>query len=209
MNKKERELRNVNCNFEVRELGEGENKQIHIQGYALTYGTLSENLGGFRETISSGALEGCDMSDVVFDYDHDTSKILARNNKSSGIGSLVLKADEKGLFFDAIPTDTSYSRDLVENLKNGIVNKCSFIFNIDWSDPEAQKWDWDDGSRGYDFRTINKLKSITDVSIVVFPAYESTETSIYTRAKDEYSGELETALELRKKQIKNEIELIT
>ncbi|NFQ38304.1 HK97 family phage prohead protease [Clostridium botulinum] len=208
MIKKDKELRNINCEFEVREIGDGSNKEIHIQGYALTFETLSENLGGFRETIVSGALDDCDMSDVVFDYNHDISKILSRNNKSNGVGSLILTVDEKGLFFDAIPTDTTYSRDLVENLKNGIVNKCSFIFNIDWSDPEAQKWDWDDGSRGYDFRTINKLESITDVSIVVFPAYESTETSIYTRAKNQYSNESTTALELRKKQIANEIELI-
>ncbi|WP_321833622.1 HK97 family phage prohead protease [Clostridium butyricum] len=208
MIKKDSEMRNITCDFEVREVGEGNNKQIHIQGYALTYGTLSEDLGGFRETIVNGALDECDMSDVIFTFEHDISKILARNNKSNGVGSLVLSVDEKGLFFDAVPTDTTYSRDLIENLKNGIVNKCSFVFNIDWSNAESQKWDWDDGSRGYDFRTIYKLKSISDVSIVVFPAYNDTETSIYSRAKKECPNESELALELRKKQIENEIELI-
>lgn len=205
---KEREVRSVSCNFEVRDIGEGEKKQTHLQGYAITFDTLSEDLGGFRETISRGALDNCDMSDVILDFDHDFSKVLARNNKSSGVGALVLTIDDKGLFFDAIPTETSYSRDLIENIRNGIVNKCSFVFSVDWSDPEAQKWDWDNGNRGYDFRTINKLKSISDVSIVVFPAYEDTETSIYSRAKGKYSDEAEKAkLELRKKQIANELEL--
>ncbi|ACD24152.1 HK97 family phage prohead protease [Clostridium botulinum] len=208
MENKEKEVRSVPCKFEVRELGEDKEKQVHIQGYALTFDTISDDLGGFKETIASGALDNCDMSDVVFDYDHDTSKILARNNKNDGKGALTLKVDEKGLFFDAVPTNTSYSRDLIENLKNGVVNKCSFIFNIDWSDPNAQVWDWDDGKRGYDFRTIKSFKSISDVSIVVFPAYNSTEISIYSRAKDQCSNEIKRAEEFRKKKIEIELECL-
>lgn len=204
---KEREIRSMPCEFEVRELGESEKKEIHIQGYALTFETLSENLGGFRETISRGALDDCDMSDVVLDYNHKFDAILARNNKSSGPGSLVLSIDERGLFFDAIPTDTSYSRDLLENMRNGIVNKCSFVFSLDWNDPDAQKWDWDDGKRGYDFRTINKIKSISDVSIVIFPAYEDTETSTYSRAKKEATTEKDKARSLKRKQIEIALEL--
>lgn len=204
---KENEIRSVPCKFELRELGEGDEKQTHIQGYALTFDTLSEDLGGFKETISRGALDGCDMSDVVLDFNHKFECIMARNNKSSGLGSLVLTVDEKGLFFDAIPTDTSYARDLLENMRNGIVNKCSFIFSIDWNDPGAQKWDWDNGKRGYDFRTINKIKSISDVSIVVFPAYEATESITYSRAKKDLNEESEKARELRKKQIEIELEL--
>lgn len=208
MLKNEKETRSVKCEFEVRSIGDGSDKQTHLQGYALTFDTLSEDLGGFRETISRGALDNCDLSDVVLDFNHDFDKILARNNKSVGSGSLVLTVDDKGLFFDAVPTETSYSRDLIENIKSGIINKCSFIFKLDWSDPEAQKWDWDNGKRGYDFRTINKIDSISDVSIVVFPAYEDTETSIYSRAKKESSNEAEKAkLELRKKQIEIELEL--
>lgn len=205
---KETESRTSVCNFEVREVGEGDKKQVHLQGYALKFNTLSENLGGFRETISRGALDNCDLSDVILDFNHDFNKILARNNKSNGIGSLVLTVDDIGLFFDAIPTDTSYSKDLIENLRNGIVNKCSFIFSLDWNDPNSQKWDWDDGNRGYDYRTINAIKSISDVSIVVFPAYEDTETNIYSRAKEKYTNKSEkTKLELRKRQIEIELEL--
>lgn len=208
MEEKEKEIRSVECKFEVRDIGEGDNKQTHVQGYALKYGTISENLGGFRELINKGALDNCDMSDVILDFNHDFSKVLARNNKQSGIGSLTLTVDDIGLFFDAIPTDTSYSRDLIENMKNGIVNKCSFIFSVDWSDPDAQIWDWDDGSRGYDFRTINKLKSLSDVAVVVFPAYDSTETSIYSRAKEKKINEIEKAkneLEKRRQAIKLEL----
>lgn len=205
----EKETRSISTKFEIREVGEGDSRQTHIQGYALKFGTLSEDLGGFRELINKGALDNCDMSDVVLDFNHDFNKVLARNNKKDGLGSLLLSVDETGLFFDAVPTDTSYSRDLLENMKNGIVNKCSFIFSIDWSDSEAQQWDWDDGTRGYDFRTINKFKSISDVSIVVFPAYESTETSVYSRARENKNNDIKKAqLEERKKKQAIEIELL-
>ena len=198
------EVRSFNT-FEIREIGEGQSKETHIQGYALTFDTISEDLG-FREIIAKGALDGCDMSNVILNFNHDDNMILARNNKKEGIGSLILSVDDKGLFFDAIPTNTTYARDLIENMENGIVGKCSFAFSIDWSDEEAQSWDWDDGSRGYDFRTINKIARISDCSIVVNPAYESTSTSIYKRAKEEKENERRTLNELS--ELKKELELI-
>lgn len=196
---KQKEIRSLN-NFEVRQIGEGEKKQTHIQGYALTFDTISEDLG-FKETIRKGALDNCDMSDVVLNFNHDNDKILARNTKNEGIGSLKLTIDDKGLFFDAIPTNTTYARDLIENMESGIVGKCSFCFSIDWEDDTAQSWDWDDGTRGYDFRTINKIAKISDCSIVVNPAYESTSSTVYKRNKDEHDKELKKQQELRKLEV--------
>lgn len=192
----EKEIRSFNT-FEIRQVGEGEEKQTHIQGYALIFDSISENLG-FREIIQRGALDNCDLSDVVLNFNHKNDKILARNNKNNGPGSLVLTIDDSGLFFDAIPTDTTYARDLITNMESGIVGKCSFAFNIDWSDDEAQTWDWDDGTRGFDLRTIHKIAEISDCSIVVNPAYESTSSTIYKRSKEEYMEEKEKTNELRK-----------
>lgn len=193
--------------IELREVGT--DKQIHLQGYALNFDVLSEDLG-FREIIAKGALDDTDLSNVVLNFNHDSSKPLARNTKSIGIGSLVLSVDEKGLFFDSTPTDTSYSKDLIENMRQGIINKCSFAFSMDYSDSGAQAWDWDNGTRGYDFRTIKKIKSISDVSIVTNPAYESTESNIYSRAKESKNNKLTKTKEetnLRMKKILIELEL--
>ncbi|MGL5152796.1 MAG: HK97 family phage prohead protease [Clostridium sp.] len=171
--------------FELRSVGDGENKKEAIQGYALTFDQLSEDMG-FREIIRKGALDNTDFSDVVFNFNHSESMPLSRNNKSDGAGSLKLSVDDIGLFFEAIPTDTSYSRDLIENVRNGVLNKCSFRFSIDYSDKDSQSWDWDiDNKRGYDLRTINKIKKIRDVSIVTYPAYEGTSATTYKRAKDD------------------------
>ena len=47
---------------EIRELGEGTEKESHIQGYALKFDEISEDMG-FREIIARGALDNADMSD--------------------------------------------------------------------------------------------------------------------------------------------------
>lgn len=202
----DREIRLLANNLELREVGD--EKEVHLQGYALTFDTISEDLG-FRETIRKGALDSCKMDNVVLNFNHDMDKPLARNNKSIGKGSLTLTVDEKGLFFDAIPTNTSYARDLLENMKEGLIGKCSFAFSLDYSDSEAQSWDWDDGIRGYDFRTINKIERLYDVSIVTNPAYESTSCTSYQRAKDEAKEELRKAKEQRELDlIKIELELM-
>lgn len=203
--REEKEVRILSNNFELREVGE--EKELHMQGYALTFDTISEDLG-FRETIRQGALDDCDMSDVVLNFNHDMNQPLARNSKSTGKGSLLLSVDNKGLFFDAIPTNTSYARDLIENMNEGIVGKCSFAFWLDWENRDSQIWDWDDGKRGYDFRTINKIAKISDVSIVVNPAYESTSTSLYQRSIDEHNKEIQKYKnEILKRKLLLELEL--
>lgn len=196
--------------FIVREVGEGEEKKVHVQGYALVFDSMSEDLG-FREIIRKGALDNCNMDDVVLNINHSSDKPMARNSVSSEkTGHLSLTVDDKGLFFDAIPTDTSYSRDLLENMRAGVISGCSFCFRIDWSDKDAQTWDWDDGKRGYDLRTINRISEISDVSIVTNPAYASTSCGSYKRAKEDYkkSSSENKELELRKRKIRLELELM-
>lgn len=191
--------------LEIRSDGD---KKDYIQGYALIFDSMSEDMG-FREIIRSGALDNTDMSDVIFCLNHDVSMVLARNNKSDGVGALKLTVDSKGLFFEAQPTNTTYARDLVENIRNGVLSKCSFRFSLDYEDQSSQSWDWDrDGKRGYDLRTINKIKKIRDVSIVTFPAYESSVANTYIRAKENYQAEINEAEKLKNEKEKLLIELM-
>ena len=102
-------------NFEVRQIEENGKKVTHIQGYALSFDTMSEDIG-FREIIKRGALDNCNLNDVILTFNHDKNMILARNQKKEGTGSLKLTIDDKGLYFDGIPTNTSYARDLIVNM---------------------------------------------------------------------------------------------
>ena len=91
-----------------------------------------------------------------------------------------------------------------------MLGKCSFRFSLDYEDNEAYVWDWDfKGTRGYDLRTINKIKTIRDVSIVTYPAYEATSSSIYVRAKENNEKEILREKEIAEKEkLSLELELL-
>lgn len=141
---------------------------LKIEGYALKFGTWSEVLGGkrgFVETIEKRALDEADMSNVVALVNHDENKILGRVGKN-----LELEIDDTGLRFKLKPTDTTYARDLLANMEEGIVNKCSFSFALDGENAD----EWEKGEGGIMQRTIKKIGKLYDVSVVTSPAYEDT-----------------------------------
>jgi uncharacterized protein len=135
-----------------------------IEGYALKFNTESHDLGGFRETIAPGALNGADLSDVVAAFNHNYDKVLAR----SSAGTLQLTIDDIGLKYRFEAPNTTAGNDLLEDIRLGNVSKSSFAFSINRDDQQ-----WEDRG-GYLLRTITKFKRIHDVSPVVFPAYEDT-----------------------------------
>ncbi|WP_431814587.1 HK97 family phage prohead protease [Limosilactobacillus portuensis] len=156
-----------------------ENEEPVIEGYALKYDKPSEILGGFTrfiERIAPGALDGADMSNVVATINHDQNQVLGR----SGV-NLTLTLDEIGLKFTVIPTDTSFARDLITNIKAGVINQCSFAFTVA---PDDDAQDWVDSTRdGVDYeRTIRKIDHLFDVSIVTTPAYPDTEAKVGERS---------------------------
>jgi HK97 family phage prohead protease len=197
-----KEIRQIISNVEVREVGE--DKQVHLCGYALKFDTWSQDLGGFTETLTRDCLNGTDMSDVVYTFNHDMDKPIARNTIGNGLGSLKLTVDDTGLYFDAVPTDTSYARDLVANMRAGVVNKCSFAFGLNYNNKESDTWDF--SNKNCAKRTINKIDKLYDVSSVVNPAYLDTGCSVrnFEEHKEEYEAK---ELEERQKKEQNELEL--
>src|SRR5699024_5623556 len=98
-----------------------------VEGYALRFNTLSNDLGGFVETISPQALKDADLSDVRCLIDHDSSKVLGRTTSDT----LELNVDEEGLYFRTQLPNTTYAKDLYENIRLGNINQCSFGFILD------------------------------------------------------------------------------
>ncbi len=152
-----------------------------IEGYAFKYDKPSEVLGGFVrfvEHIAPGALDKTDMSNVVATINHDQNQVLGR----SGV-NLTLTPDRTGLKFRVKPTDTSFARDLITNIKAGVINQCSFAFTVPDND-DAQ--DWVDSTRdGVDYeRTIRQIDHLYDVSVVTTPAYPDTEAKVGQRSMD-------------------------
>lgn len=158
-----------------------DNSEPVIEGYALKYDKPSEVLGGFVrfiEHIEPGALDNTDMSNVVATINHDQNQVLGR----SGV-NLTLVPDKVGLKFSVKPTDTSFARDLITNIKAGVINQCSFAFTVP-ADDDAQEW-VDSERDGVDYeRTICKIDHLYDVSVVTTPAYPDTEATVGQRSMD-------------------------
>lgn len=160
-----------------------------VNGYAIVFNSLSENLGGFREIIDPEAVEGViEKSDIVAVLNHDSSRgILGRSR--NGEGSLKLSVDEKGTAFRFDAPRTALGDECLEYLRRGDANQCSFAFTV-----AEDSWrKLDDGM--YE-RTIKKFDRLFDVSILTCaPAYAATSVSCrsFEEFKEQEQRELEEA----------------
>lgn len=104
-------------------------------------------------------------------FNHNVDDILARTSS----GTLTLAVDEVGLRFTFEAPATTRGSDMVELLRRGDVNKCSFRFIVG-----QDEWLYADEQNGleYDQRTIVKVSKLYDVALVVYPAYRDTEASV-------------------------------
>lgn len=111
------------------------------------------------EQIDRNALQGADLSDVIMQYDHE-GRVLARQSN----GSLIIEADDKGLFVAADLSKSSASRELFEDIDQGLVTKMSWAFTI-------AEDEYDKESRT---RIIKRINKVYDVSAVSIPANGDT-----------------------------------
>jgi len=192
-----KEIRVAHTDFELRE-DEEENKKI--VGYAALFNSPADENNGFIEKIAPGAFANAiKRSDTRALVNHNSEKVLGRLKA----GTLTLSEDEKGLFYEVDPPNTTYANDLMESMKRGDIDQSSFGFVV-------AKEEWDD-SKDVPVRTIIEVDELFDVSPVTFPWYKNTESGLKSREKvfEEYkanSEENETKnadkLEIYKKKLK-------
>lgn len=182
-------------NHEVRMVDEDGKR--YIEGYAAKFNTRSEDFGGWYETIAPGAFSDVLKDDVRALIDHDPSKILGRTKS----GTLQLWQDETGLRYRAELPNTSYANDLSESVSRGDVDQSSFGFRI-----ADQSWETRDG---VEYRVINKVERLYDVSPVTFPAYP--DTSVAKRSLIEAlqeRQEREQEIEAQRQRVEITLELV-
>src|SRR5690606_38264214 len=157
----EREIRMA----ELRALSPDSDGEMIVEGRAIVYDapTVMYEIDGIRyyEVIQRGALEGADLRDVPFKYNHsDSVMVMARTRNKT----LELIPDDKGLLVRARLANTTAGRDLYELIRRGDIDKMSFAFTV-----AEQSYD-----RETRTRKIIRFKRIWDVSAVDTPAYSDT-----------------------------------
>lgn len=157
--------------FEVRAEDNGEQT---VEGYATTfnqpYELWSEPGYVVREQIDPSAFDGCDMSDVIMQYDHE-GRVFARTSN----GTLNLAVDDYGLKTRAYLGGTEIGRQLFDEIKGGYTTKMSFGFKVG----EDKRDITEDRENGVTtvLRTITKFIKLYDVSAVSIPANDATSIS--------------------------------
>ena len=106
--------------------------------------------------------------DIISAVNHDDAKILGRRSA----GNLELTVTKRGLRYSITPPDTTYVRDLVENIKAGNVAGSSFEFRVH---NNGEAWVQDE-----DGEPIRELRAIDvfEVGPVTRPAYPQTDVAL-------------------------------
>lgn len=144
-----------------------------VSGYAVRFESESVNMG-FVEIIHRGAIteETIKSSDVFALLNHNENTVLARCNR--GTGSLSLKVDNDGVFYEFEAPQTANGDELLEHIRRGEISQSSFAFTVANEDG-AEKWTKRED--GVIVREINKIARLYDISPVYQPAYEETTCS--------------------------------
>lgn len=173
---------------------EGDEQEMIVEGRAIVYEspTVLYEIDGVKyyEVIARGALDGADLKDVPFKYNHsDNVMIMARTRNKT----LELIPDEQGLRIRANLANTTTGRDLYELIKRGDIDKMSFAFTV-----AEQSYDRESRTR-----KIIRFKRIWDVSAVDTPAYDQTYISArsFFEAQAEAERQAAEAAEKRRKRL--------
>jgi len=162
-----------NCvEFRALEVEDENDKKCSVEGYATTFNDTyvlwSDDQYEVREQIDKEAFNNCDMSDVIFQYNHE-GRVFARISNNT----LSLSVDENGLKVRADLGGTEEGRKLYEEIKGGYTTKMSFGFTVGNDVRTEAKQD----SKIVITRTITAINKLYDVSAVSIPANDGTEIS--------------------------------
>lgn len=146
-----------------------------LVGHAAVFNTETVIAGMFRESIAPRAFrKSIKENDVRALFNHDPGQVLGRNRS----GTLRLKEDDVGLWYEVDLPDTQAARDLWTLIDRGDITQSSFAFETVrelHTEPNA-----DEGELLPLF-TIKEAR-LWDVSPVTYPAYVQTDVSARSAA---------------------------
>ncbi|MDQ3678641.1 MAG: phage major capsid protein [Actinomycetota bacterium] len=160
------------------DVGELRTEGRTLHGLAAPYNSPSVDLGGFTETIASGAFADVLRSnpDVHLTLNHESSSVLGRTRS----GTLRLRDTARGLEFDCDLPDSPLGHNVREAVGRGDITGASFRFVVG-----SEKWE---GER----RTITSVADLRDVTVATRGAYAAA--SVELRSTDNYNTTEKTTI---------------
>lgn len=134
-----------------------------IFGYAANYEAY--DMGAFNERIERSAFAEVDSFDIHALLNHNYDYVLARRNK--GKGTLELRADDQGLYFEFTAPETSTGKEARTLVERGDLDQASWAFTV-----AEERWDNVKGEKPT--RVITKVAEIFDISLTPRGANPST-----------------------------------
>ena len=169
----------------------------YAEGYATTYEPYvlwEDEDGPIYERIERGCFANTDMGDVIYQLNHQGTVFARQTN-----GSLIVEADDIGLFTAVDLSRTAAARAHHEEIEAGMITKMSWGFLV--------------GDYYYDkaSRTIvhTRIKKIFDVSGVSIPANQNTEINArsWVDGVIDLAARREAELEERRRKLRLKIQL--
>lgn len=142
-----------------------------VEGVAIPYNSLSQDLGGFREIILPGAATEAIKADILALYAHDKRALLGRTSS----GTLKLREDAAGVHYSINLPNTQVGNDTQELVRRGDVKGASFGMYV-----HNERWEMREGSK---VRVISRI-SLEEITLTPTPAY--TETSAALRSLEQW-----------------------
>lgn len=173
--KLEKEIRYIPFSKEMLKIEQREDgsQDLIVEGYAITFNQetlIGDEDWGWIESIDPNALEGADIKDCCFKYNHgDAMGILGRTKNAS----LSLTSDEYGCKVKNKLPNTTQGRDFYTLVQDRYIDKMSFAFTV-----AEEQIDYNSKPMR---RVIKRIGKLFDVSGVDIPAYDST--SLVARSK--------------------------
>jgi HK97 family phage prohead protease len=179
---------------------EAEGGKPRIEGLAAPYGRLSEDLGGFRERFLPGAFTAAlqrteqarsdpSLRDARADVEHD-GRVIARTSA----GTLRFSEDSRGLWASLDVPDTTWGRDVLEDVRTKNLNGMSISFLRDGTEAQFHH------EGGQVVREVS-VAPLTAVTLCAYPAYTATVNTLTIRSLDQFRADQQASLKMRRRRL--------
>ena len=194
----EREYRDFT--LAVVNLEDQEEERKIVSGYASVFNTpytlFEDDELVIQEQVSDKAFENADITDVIFQYNHE-GRVFARVSN----GTLTVAPDDKGLSIEADLGGTDIGNQLYQEIKGRYTTRMSYGYTVDGAEWTESRLD--DG-RILELRTVTSVSKVYDVSAVSIPANNATSISVRNLSDgviEQVRAERLKALELERRKL--------